>query len=84
MIADDRGDRQTKTLYERLAPAARRRRLEAGEELLIRDTISIPVDAVATLQLCQEDARLHAGFAARGDVIGVQTLFDGDCPPIVR
>jgi CRP-like cAMP-binding protein len=81
-MAEYGGDPSSEPLHERLAPAATLAQLRAGEELVAGAEISIPLDAVATLTLCQHAVRLHVGFAGRGDVIGIQAVFGGPCPPI--
>lgn len=56
--------------------------LEAGAHLSSDDGIYFVIDAVATLTLQRDQSRFQVGFAARGDVIGIQKLFAPEFPPV--
>lgn len=56
--------------------------LEAGALLSSDDGVYFLIDAVTTLILQRDQSRFQVGFAARGDVIGIQKLFVPEFPSV--
>jgi CRP-like cAMP-binding protein len=64
------------------AGAAKRICVQPGAYLPCEQAIYFPIDAVASVSLASREMAFQLGFAARGDAIGIQSIFTAECPPL--
>lgn len=62
--------------------AAQRIFVPTSADLSSEQAIYFPIDAIASVRLAKRDAAFQVAFAARGDAIGIQSLFMPDSPSL--